>query len=327
MDGTGWSVDETMNTILRSRLGTAALLSLVVILGSWLGTGVGGQASLLSTPALYGVAAFALLTAGLIFCHRGELLRRLRAEADRDLLRSELLAAGSREQRRISHELHDGVGQSLTGVTLMVKELENRLRSTAPKCAEDAAEVGRLLHRLIDLTEARILRLDALPPVEIDAGGLAGALGRLSERTRRLHGIDVGVRAETAPETPGPGVARQLYRIVEQGVENAVRHGQPTRIEIRIEEQHGNLTLIVADDGRGFEAPPRDHEGRGLRVAAQRAARIGASVEVDHDGVGTRMICRYAGRAAPAAGGGGARGDRPTVGERREQATMGREPP
>jgi signal transduction histidine kinase len=288
-----------MHKILRSRFGTAALLSLVVILGLWLGTRVGGRASLLAAPDLYGVAALSLLAVGLVAGHRGELLRRLRAEADRDLLRAELLASVSRDQRRISHELHDGVAQSLTGVTLLVKELENRLRSTAPECAGDAAEIGYVLHQLIDLTEARLLGRDALPPAELHPGGLAGALERLAERTRRLHGIAVGVRVETELEPLKLEAATQLYRIVEQGVDNAVRHGRPRRIEILIAEQHGCLTLMVTDDGRGFDAAPKDPAGRGLRVAAQRAARIGASLAVDHDGSGTRMICRYAGSATP----------------------------
>lgn len=210
---------------------------------------------------------------------------------ERRRLQQEVLEAGARERRRIGHELHDGLAQFLAGLALKARSLEDRLRQEAPASAAEAAELVGLLGRAMQ--EARRLAR-GLDPVEVEAGGLAPALQRLAAETTDWHGVPCECTCcDPAEELEGE-TGFHLYRIAQEAVANAVRHGKPRRIKISLQREGPELCLRVEDDGGGFDPDEVARaEGLGLHTMRYRAATVRGRLEVrSQAGQGTTVECR-----------------------------------
>jgi signal transduction histidine kinase len=227
-----------------------------------------------------------------------------RAEANeleaRDLQR-QLLEITDTEQRRIGHDLHDGLGQHLTGIAFMSKLIEQRLAAKQHPEADAAHKIAGLVNKAIGWTRdlAR-----GLAPVDLEREeGLASALKQLTDSAGELYGAQV--RLEVAGEIPiqDTSAAIHLYRITQEALNNAIRHGKPRNIVVRLTRVTGRATIGVEDDGTGFDAaaPLRQdadssHEsgGMGLRIMGYRAKMIGGTLEVcSRPGGGTVVTCTY----------------------------------
>jgi signal transduction histidine kinase len=215
----------------------------------------------------------------------GQLWQAVEEEAK---LRAEILDTSLREQQRIGRDLHDGLGQHLTGAAFMSQALVRRLRSRGLPEADDAAHVERLLADAIRQTHDVAL---ALNPVEGD--DFESALHRLAAYAEATFGVTCRVRG-AIPDVD-PTSALHLYRIAQEAITNAVRHGEARRIEIVVEADGGAGTLTVVDDGRGFEAAAAE-SGMGLRTMRQRAALLqGSLAVVSTASGGTRLVSRFGG--------------------------------
>jgi signal transduction histidine kinase len=188
-------------------------------------------------------------------------------------LEADVLNVAEEEQSRIGHDLHDGLGQHLTGIEFMSHVLQCRLSSRhAPEAAE-MEEITRLIREAIAQTRdlAR-----GLSPVVLQSKGLAVALADLAESTsRHLRGVHCHCSTPPSPPPIPKDTAIHLYRIAQEAVSNAVKHGKATEISIRLTHGDGQTTLAIDDNGSGFPGSTPASTGMGLRVMQYRAGIIG----------------------------------------------------
>ena len=209
---------------------------------------------------------------------------------ERRRLETAILKTSEREQRRIGQDLHDDLGQHLTGVAFMSEVLEEKLTAKALPEAPDAARIAEQIRAA--LAHAYALAR-GLCPVELDEGGLMSALRQLASDTQSLFGISCLFQCEKPLLVRDNTVANHLYRIVQEAVNNAIKHGKATHILIDLTTVDDWLTLRVKDDGVGLTAERKKSKGMGLPTMRYRASTIGASLDVrqDSDG-GTSVIVR-----------------------------------
>jgi PAS domain S-box-containing protein len=197
---------------------------------------------------------------------------------ERKRLEQEILDVSSRERHAIGRDLHDGLGQELTGVALMLRGLATRFRHEFPEGIARINEIIGLVNQSIE--SARSLARGLLP-VRSDSGGLPFALRELAARSRDLYGLEVNFRAEIWPEiTLSEASASHLYRIAQETLTNAARHGQAAKVDILLMVTKNTFLLRVTDDGLGFGSSSKAAVGMGLKIMRYRAGMIGAKIEI-----------------------------------------------
>ncbi len=197
---------------------------------------------------------------------------------DRKRLEQEILEVTSRERQAIGRDLHDGLGQELTGVALMLRGLATRIQHSSPGVTGYINEIVGLVNQSID--SVRSLARGLLP-VHADNGGLSSALRTLAARIRELSGIEVNFRAELWPEpTLSEASASHLYRIAQEALTNAARHGHAKRVDIFLSVTREDFLLRITDDGLGIGCVSQPGTGMGLKIMRYRAGMIGARFEI-----------------------------------------------
>jgi len=209
--------------------------------------------------------------------------------SERKALEREVLAISTGEQQRIGGELHDGLGQVLTGLACLAQSLHRDLETGDPARAEAAAELGRGIQTA--LGQVRTL-VKGLAPVQLDADSLQAALWELAADTERRCEVACRFSCGSSARIDDGHVATHLYRIAQEAVTNAVRHGRPRNISIGLKTENGRIALTVADDGVGMQDGREPTTGRGLHIMRYRAGMIGGSLHVESapDG-GTVITC------------------------------------
>jgi len=202
-----------------------------------------------------------------------EMIDRLETER-RESARA-ALAAQERERSRIARELHDEVGQTLTAVMLQLERTSQGRDAPVRGDLEEAREGLRA--SLEEVREiARRLRPEAL-----DDLGLASALAALTNDVARRTGLRVERRLAAELRRLEPDEELVIYRVAQEALTNIARHSEAGRAWVRLgPEADGRLTLIVHDNGRGFDPVAHAH-GTGLRGMRERAVLIGASLDID----------------------------------------------
>lgn len=193
--------------------------------------------------------------------------------------RSSFLDLSEQERRRIGRELHDSLGQHLTGLTMLAGTLAERAHGADPGLAEDAERVAALARQVVQYT--RNLSRGLFPP-DLEERDLAAALQDFAAATRDTHGVDCRVQLlhRAGAHLPDELAATHLFRIAQEAVTNSIRHGQAKEIQLVLELQDPDgFRLEVADDGQGFP-PGRRHAGTGLRSMRNRAELLGAALEI-----------------------------------------------
>jgi len=195
-------------------------------------------------------------------------------------LEKEIQEISEQEKRRIGQDLHDGLGQYLTGIACMVKVVEQKLASRDLAEATDVKKITTMVNETI--SQARDLAR-GLCPVELENNGLQAALQELASRVSRTN-FNCVLKAPTFAKVYDNAAAIHLYRIAQEAVNNAVKHGRDKNITISLNTQNNQVELTVQDDGCGLPKNSAKASGMGLRVMNYRAAMIGATVTV---GTGT----------------------------------------
>ncbi|WP_245516606.1 ATP-binding protein [Methylobacterium segetis] len=202
---------------------------------------------------------------------------RKRAEAERTDLLRRLSDAQENEQRRIARELHDQVGQTVTGLSLGLKSLETRLGNGA--CEPDtvnqvrwlqalAAEIGRDIHRAA---------LD-LRPTALDDLGLHKALAAYAEEWRQRHGIDLDLQVLGSETRLPADVETAAYRIVQEALTNILKHARARGVSLVLDRRADGLRVIVEDDGAGFDSDAANgHTIHGSAAHGKIGRRLGLS--------------------------------------------------
>ena len=203
--------------------------------------------------------------------------------ATRDVTRErtitrEIIEAANRERDRIGHDLHDGLGQELTGISLMLKGLLGRM---GPGQAVLRRELGEVLGLVNGALRATRTLARGLSPVAIERGGLAEGVRALVERARETSRLRVRlvVRQSGEPQLKPP-VAMHLYRVAQESIGNSIRHAGAKRIDVSLQLASDRVRLRIADDGKGLPKSPDAAQGLGLRIMEYRAQLIGADIEL-----------------------------------------------
>lgn len=207
----------------------------------------------------------------------------------RKQLEREILEVSERERRRIGRDLHDGLGQRLTALELCAQGLVETVSGLSAPAGESLRTLAQHLREAV--AQTRQLS-HGLSPVSLEAGGLVHALQELAESASALTQVQcqfIGSRIESLPDLP---LASHLYRIAQEAVANALKHGQPQRIVISLSQKRARLVMDVFDDGQGFLLSTGSGSGMGLRVMRYRAGLFGGELQVKTSpGRGTRITC------------------------------------
>lgn len=196
---------------------------------------------------------------------------------DRRKLEQEILEISEQERRRIGQDLHDGLGQMLTGIGLISRNLARKLEEEAPVVSEEVSEITDLIKEA-DQYARGLAR--SLVPVELDASGLAAALQRLAHNAERLFGIRCTFEEVGTTLMHDNTAATHLYRIAQEAVSNAVKHGRAVHVAVTLASGDDQVRLRVQDDGVGFPDQLGENRGMGVRIMHHRARIIGASLEI-----------------------------------------------
>jgi PAS domain S-box-containing protein len=226
--------------------------------------------------------------------------RELQREvAERRQLQRQMLEISEREQRRIGQDLHDGIGQQLTGLMLLNDAL---LKKLAKKSLNEQADIRRI-GELLAQARVQVHQLSrGLHPVTPAPYGLMTALGQLAQNISGLHDVDCRFRCSRSVLLQDNLVATHLFRIAQEAVHNAVRHGRGKHIRLSLTSHNGSVHLTVRDDGRGIsQTASAKSRGLGFQIMRSRCEVIGASLTLcplqPH---GTRLECRLPISRAPA---------------------------
>ncbi len=224
--------------------------------------------------------------------------RALKQEmAQRQRLEEEILQISEREQRRIGHDLHDSLCQHLTGTALAGQVLHEHLAAKAMPEAADAGKVVELVEEGISL--ARNLSR-GLYPVEMEAEGLMAAFQELAKNISKATKVRCVFECDQPVLIHDDAAATHLYRIAQEAVQNALRHGKPQRIGISLSERAGQVNLTIEDDGVGLPEAGTSSTGLGTRIMAYRAAMIGGACSIEPAATGgTLVTCSFPQRPPP----------------------------
>lgn len=218
--------------------------------------------------------------------HRSFREMLVRLEAERRQGASTALQAQERERARIALDLHDEVNQSLTAVLLLIEALR---RKAEPELEAELAEMGTVASQAMEelLRIARHLR-----PTVLDDLGLEAALATLIDEIADRG--DVEGTFDSKADLTGVSAEVQLvaYRVAQEALSNAIQHGGPRHVDVRLTGRDGSLVLQVSDDGRGF-TPGDNGSGLGIAGMRERALLCGGSIDVDSaPSAGTRVTLR-----------------------------------
>ena len=209
----------------------------------------------------------------------------------RQRLEEEILQISEQEQRRIAHDLHDGLCQHLTATALAGQVLDERLIAKDLPEASDAANIVEMIEGGIML--ARNLAR-GLYPVETDAEGLMAAFQELAANITKGAKIPCIFECDTPVLIHNDAAANHLYRIAQEAVHNALRHAKPKRIGINLSERNGVVSLRIEDDGIGLPESGSETSGLGIRIMAHRAATIGGTFTAEPAPTGgTIVTCSF----------------------------------
>ena len=207
----------------------------------------------------------------------------------RERLQRELLRTGEREQRRIAQDLHDGLCQHLTGTALTAQALSEKLASGK---AVGASEADTLVQRVEEGIAISHRLASGLHPLEIEhPDGLVHALELLVQDMNEQHEAFCTLDCTETVAVRDRAISEHLYRIAQEAMRNAIRHGRASEIVVSLLLQAGTLNLLVEDNGTGFDpGGEQPTGGLGLRIMAYRCDVIGASFRVrGRDGSGTMV--------------------------------------
>jgi PAS domain S-box-containing protein len=214
----------------------------------------------------------------------------LRSEMiERKRLEKSILDISEKEKGRIAQDLHDGLGQHLTGVAFLSKVLERKLIEKSVPDACDAGKIARLVNEAINQTRELA---KGLLPVPSGSKGLTSALQHLATEVEELFHISCHFKVDEEVSIRDIDVATHLYRIAQEAVTNAIKHGQSRRIVIGLSHRRDQVLVSIQDDGSGFTDPPGNKEGMGIRTMNYRANMIGASLDIQKNPAGgTVVVC------------------------------------
>jgi PAS domain S-box-containing protein len=215
---------------------------------------------------------------------------------ERKHLEKAILDISEREQRRIGQDLHDGLGQHLTGIAFMTKVQEQKLKEKRLPYAADAAKIVKLVNEAINKTR-ELAR--GLSPVVSESHGLMSALQQLSTEIEDVFGLSCQLRCDNPVLIDDVSLATHLYHISQEAISNSIKHGKARKIEISLVAGENRGMLTIEDDGSGCKKIPVNSKGMGHHIMSHRAKMIGGTLDIQPRlPNGTVVTCIFPARSA-----------------------------
>ena len=210
---------------------------------------------------------------------------------ERKRLEKDIINVSENEKKRIGRDLHDGIGQQLAGIGFMSKTLEHILEEKLPQQAAGASEITKLINEAMD--EVRNMA-KGLYPVDLVSNNLPVAMRKLAENTQKVSFMNCAFECNGAADVIDSTVAVNLYRITQEAVTNAIKHGKAKNIDIELFLDKGKSLLSVKNDGLDFSENTSTGKGLGLRLMEYRAEEISGSIDIRRgDKGGTVLTCEF----------------------------------
>ncbi len=213
--------------------------------------------------------------------------------AERAAMTTDILHISGNERARIGRDLHDSIGQQMVGIAFLSQALASRLQDGFPA---EVSAAGRISTQINELIRDMKRIVKGLLPVDVMDKGLVVAIAQLARETAEHHGIDCHFICENEEDCGirDNAMATNLYRIVQEAIANAVKHGKGVRhIEITLDIRDENGILKVSDDGSGISSQ-RSYSGMGLKIMRYRAALAGGHLALNtKPGGGTEVVCSF----------------------------------
>lgn len=204
-------------------------------------------------------------------------------------LERQIVEVSAREQERIAQDLHDGLGQTLTGLAIKAKLLNEAMQQGAKIPDAEVRQIISMANHASDQARAIARGMDPIVLQE----GLGAALQDLADSTREAFSIKCAFFEQPSLPPCDKRKASHLYRIAQEAVNNAVRHAKPQNILIRIYQHGDSWFLSISDDGIGLPLHESISNGMGLRNMKYRARMIGATLEFsDNKDGGATVLCK-----------------------------------
>ncbi len=214
---------------------------------------------------------------------------------ERQQLEREVVDVSVRERQRIGRDLHDALGQLLTGVAFLSKGLQRGLLAKGLGEAAEAQRIAELMNQAVSQTR---LLARGLCPVEPKADGLMQALEELSRNVSKMYKVDCRFRCRRPALIEDDYKATQLYHIALEASNNAAKHARPGKIDITLAQANGQLRMAIRDNGIGIKNNGDAGDGLGLRTMKYRANMIGARLEIrSRTQRGTAVLCTLGSRS------------------------------
>jgi two-component system sensor kinase FixL len=204
-------------------------------------------------------------------------------------LEQEILDISEQERRRIGQDLHDGLGQMLTGIGLISKNLAREMRE---RDIEEAVHVQEIADLVKEADQYARGLSHGLVPVNVEANGLDNALQNLAEKTSSIFGVQCHFDTKHLTLLEDTSTAVHLYRIAQEAINNAIKHGEADHIWVALNSGDQKIELTIKDDGNGFDVTQEKLEGMGLRIMNYRAQMVGGKLNVESEKEeGTEVTC------------------------------------
>lgn len=219
---------------------------------------------------------------------------------ERRRLENELLEIAESERRRIGFDLHDDLGQKLTGMALMMKGLERRLETESHACLEEAGRIHALMQDIIHHTHNLARQFSSL---DVKGDDLALVLKDLAGNVKKLFDIPCGFSLKGQSPALPHNTTLQFYKIAQEAVSNAIKHGKATQVSLGLSCTADQLAMTIKNDGLPFVQPSGASTRMGLRIMHYRANTIGAELDIRALGKsGTMVTCILPAKALSLAG-------------------------
>lgn len=205
-------------------------------------------------------------------------------------LEKQIIEVSEYEQQRIGRDLHDGLCQFLAAIGCVATSLKMDLQELdLAKLASSAGEIEKLLEDSVK--QARDLA-HGLVPVQLGDAGLPAALQELAASTTRLFSLECTFQFAGESDSPQSAAATHFYRIAQEAINNAIRHGRAHRIEIRLSTNRSAMSLSISDDGVGLSKTQKQGDGVGISIMRYRANLLDGEFEIeDRPAGGTIVSC------------------------------------
>ncbi|MDZ7773056.1 MAG: PAS domain S-box protein [Balneolaceae bacterium] len=209
--------------------------------------------------------------------------------SQRRQLENEILQVSEHERQRIGRDLHDGLGQMLTGIKLISQNLARRLKADGLPAADEVQEISDMIQEADQQAKALAHGLVA---IELGAEGFREALARMCDRGESMFDITCHMELEEELEVTDRLMVTHMYRIVQEAMHNAVKHGQANTLWVRLYRSDGFLSLEIEDNGMGFAraAEKGDEKGIGVDTMDHRAHIMGGRLEIGESPGGRTQV-------------------------------------